>query len=132
MAHTIQGRERYCPGQDITTKPTIAIVRERFVKISATHDPAMGENIRIAPCGAGEKAFGVPRHDAAINTLVGVRLIAAGSVMGVMAGAALTFGQQVMSDATGQAIPLTAGNACLGTCVADTAAGSVADIALHY
>jgi Uncharacterized conserved protein (DUF2190) len=134
MSHVIQGRMRYAPGCDITCKTTIAVVKERFVKITATHDITIGENVRIGPCGAGEMAYGVPRHDAAIDTLVTVRLVSSGSTMGIETGAALTFGQPVMSDALGRAIPYVAGptNNRLGTCLANAASGAIADIDLHY
>lgn len=128
MTLTQQAKEFYAPGADVTAIVTAPVVRERFVKITATR--AKGENIRVAHCGAGEAAIGVARFDApVIGDLVGVRFVGAGSVIGVTAGAAITAGQEVQSDANGQAIPLAAGKS-LGIAVATAAVNETAQIAL--
>ncbi len=70
-----------------------------------------------APCQAGAAVLGVAEVDAGAGDVTPV------SVLGIMAGAAITRGQAVQSDASACAVPQTAATA-------DTAAGISAGIAL--
>jgi hypothetical protein len=106
----------YQPGQAITGHCSAGVTGKRFLKISAdkqagadaaVSDSVLGGNVVVAQCVAGDKCFGVADRDAAINTKVGV--LGPGHVVPVRAGAAVTAGQRVQSDASGQAIPVAAG-----------------------
>lgn len=95
-----------------------AVLAKRFLKISADRQSpvglsnnALGDNLVVATCLAGEKHVGVSGHEAAIATKVDV-ISQPGIIVPVAAGAALTAGQEVQSDATGRAILLAAGKAC--------------------
>jgi hypothetical protein len=130
MALTQQATERYAPGEDISCVATAAITAERFVVISAAHNKSLGENIKVAQATvSGVAVFGVAMYDAAIGDVVKIRPISGGSVMGVYAGAALTAGQEIQTDAAGKAIPLAAGKSC-GMAVNDAAINTTADVSL--
>jgi Uncharacterized conserved protein (DUF2190) len=101
------------PGQDVTGLCTAAVTGKRFVKISGnrTSGPGLsataeGSVYRIAQAVSGDRAIGVSKYDAPINGMTG---IARGGIVPVTAGAAVTAGQEVQSDALGKAIPLAAG-----------------------
>lgn len=101
------------PGEDFTGHATAAITGKRFLVISGarTSGPGLsatadGGNYRVAQAGAGAHAIGVSKYDAALNGKVGVT---SGGIVPVTAGAAITAGTAVQSDANGQAIPLAAG-----------------------
>lgn len=129
------------PGLDVTAETTVAVVGCRFVRISAARafrfnvlaTTATGNPYKVAPCGAGGKAFGVSKYD---QSVVGGKVgVARGGIVTVLAGATITAGQKIMSDATGQAIPwVTAAseaNECLGLAVDDAANAALAEIALQ-
>lgn len=125
----------YDSGEDITGFCTAAVTGKRFVKVSGARtgggpvsDDIGGGNVKVAPAGAGDKVFGVATYDAAINSLVPVAR--ANKVMPVLAGAALTAGQEVQSDALGKAIPLAAGKAA-GLVIDDAASGAEAQVSLY-
>jgi hypothetical protein len=63
---------------------------------------------RMAHCGAGLKPAGVAKYDVASGAKGGVHG-QPGKIVPVTTGAAITAGQQVQSDASGQAIVLAAG-----------------------
>jgi hypothetical protein len=130
------------PGQDFTGQATAAVTGKRFVKISGARTnkfnvlgtTADGNNYKVAPCAAGQQAIGVAKYDQpTVGSKVGV---AAAGVCTVTAGAAITAGQTVMSDATGQAIPWAQSgaypntNVALGVAMDDCANGADAEIAL--
>lgn len=131
----------YDSGEDVTAFCEAAVTGRRFVAVSdpkkvasqALSSGVDGGNIVVSPCGAGAKAFGVATYDAAINALVPV--MRGHKIVQVDSGAALTAGDQVMSDATGRAITwVTAAseaNSRLGIVLnSPTAAGQVAIVAL--
>lgn len=108
------------PGATPTCSPSAAVTGKRFVAISGA---TVGGLMRIAPCGAGLRAIGVAARDAAIGEPVHV-YGNPGQIVPVKVGAgALTAGQEVQSDATGQAIVVAAGLR-LGTIVDDAASGA--------
>lgn len=110
----------FSPGSTPTCSPSAAVSGKRFVKVSGAR---VADLVRIAPCVAGDRAFGVAARDAAIGEPVHV-WAHPGDIVPVKVGAgALTAGQDVQSDATGQAIVLGAG-VRLGTIVDDAAAGA--------
>lgn len=122
------------PGEDFTGQVTAAVTGKRFLKISGnrTSGPGLsstaeGSNYKVATAAAGDHAIGVSKYDqATVGGKVGV--IREG-IVPVTAGATITAGQAVQSDATGQAIPLAAG-VKLGVAMADAASGADAEIAL--
>lgn len=129
------------PGLDVTGQATVAITGKRFVRISAARSykfnqlagTADGNNYKVAPATAGGYAFGVAKYDQpTVNGKVGV---ARAGIVTVTAGATITAGQRIMSDATGQAVPWTSAaseaNAALGYAVDDAASGTDAEIALN-
>jgi predicted RecA/RadA family phage recombinase len=67
-----------------------------------------GGNIQVATTGAGAKALGVAAYDAP-NPADKVHVYTGRFVVPMTAGAAITAGQQVESNATGQPIPLATG-----------------------
>jgi hypothetical protein len=129
----------YRPGEDITAQATAAVTGKRIVRISGamTSGPllaatAEGSNVRVAHCaGATDNPFGVSKYDAASGGKVGV--IREG-VVPITAGAAVTSGQQVMADATGQAIPYVWAGAAVpvvvGTAITDATTGNDVFVAL--
>lgn len=140
----------YDDGEDITGFCTAAVIGKRFLKVSADRptggpagvsDDIGGGNIKVAPCAAGDQAFGVSSHDQLINKLVGV--IRGQKVVPVTAGAAISAGQLVQSDAVGKAVPYVPPNTTavgaavaatphiLGLAVADAANNADAQISLY-
>lgn len=87
------------PGDNVTCYTSAAVVGKRFVSISGAK---VNEHPRVAQSGAGVAAVGVACYDAAINTLVPVQTE---GVVPVTAGAAITAGDPIKSDASGRAIP---------------------------
>ena len=122
-------------GSAVTAKATAAVTGKRFVKISGdrTGGPSLStdvENVyQVAPAAAGDRAIGVAGWDAATGELVKI-YTKPGIIVPVTAGAALTAGQEVQSDATGQAIVLAAGKA-LGIVMSAAASGADAEIKLY-
>lgn len=108
------------PGATPTGSPSAAVTGKRFVKITGAMQSGL---MRIGPAAAGDRAIGVAARDAAIGEPVAV-YGNPGQIVPVKVGAgALTAGQDVQSDGTGQAIVLGAG-VRLGTIVDDAAAGA--------
>jgi hypothetical protein len=110
------------PGERPTAAVTAAVTGGRFVKISGNYQggplldlstptsPLTGGNLpQIAQCVAGDKAYGVSGHDGPTAGDVIPVLQGPGMVVPMTAGAAITAGQEVQSDANGNPIPLAAG-----------------------
>lgn len=114
----------YRSGDRISGVATAAITGGQVLKVSAAR--ADGENIHVAPAGAGDVAFGVAGTDAANGATVPV--IREG-IVGLKAGAAITAGQAVQVDAAGVVIPLAAGVA-IGVAIDDIANGATGPVAL--
>ena len=129
----------YKPGENIPACATAEVLAGRFVKISAAQN-ANG-SYSAAHCGAGERAIGVSQRDAIIvepagrinaGTAVSIHdqrryfEVMTGGVPRVVAGAAVTVGALVKSDATGRAIPQAGSGEILG--VAATAAAQAGDV----
>lgn len=107
----------YDPADDLTAAVTAAIGAGKFVKIGAAFQggPALdistptgpltkGNLPQVSLCGGGQRAIGVTKWDtAAADDVVG--LYTGNQVVPMVAGAAITFGQKVMSDASGLPIP---------------------------
>lgn len=128
------------PGEDVTAQVTAAVVGKRFVAISAarTSGPGLattaeGSNYRVATCGAGGRAIGVAKYDQA--TVGGKVGVIRGGIVPVTAGGTVTAGQDVMSDATGQAVTWTSAaseaNKRLGTAMNDATVGNDCEVALQ-
>lgn len=129
------------PGVDVTGQATAAVTGKRFLRISGARSykfnqlagTADGNNYKVAQATAGGAAFGVSKYDQ--PTVGGKVGVARGGIVTVTAGATITAGQRIMSDATGQAIPwVTAAseaNKDLGYAVDDAVNGTDAEIALN-
>jgi hypothetical protein len=125
----------------LPVQASAAITGKRFIKPSGARlsgplipataqvgasDPVDGGRIQAAQCVAGDHSIGVSSWDMAVGE--GGVAISEG-VVPVTAGAAITAGQAVQSDANGAAIPLAAG-VKLGTAVDSAANGADAQIKL--
>lgn len=138
------------PGLTITVKAGSAITGKRFVKITAvrTGGGAGGlstdvQNVPVAgPCSvAGEAALGVAKYDIASGGLGGVYKLASGVIVPIKAGANITAGQEVQTDASGQAIPYAPPTTTtatplptvrvLGYAIDSASSGADAEIALY-
>lgn len=113
------------PGQNITGKvTTAAVVGKRFVKwVSGGRNGQPN----ISPATAGADCAGVAGHDQVVGEFVHVL---SQGVVPVVAGAAITAGQQVEVGAAGVVIPLATGKP-VGRAIADAANGADAAIQLN-
>ncbi|BDX35547.1 Burkholderia phage BcepMu gp35-like protein [Thermus phage MN1] len=125
----------YYEGQNVYTRTFkvasgTTILKGTFVKLDTDG--------RVVPAGLGERAIGVALEDYnptggsapyvwPNRTGVAVRLI--GTAL-VEAGAALTPGAQVASDANGKAKPAATGEAVLGVALRGAAAGEFVEVLL--
>lgn len=113
----------YRDGDRVSGVASAAVTGGRLVKVSAAR--ADGENISVAPAGAGEVAFGVAGEDAAQAAKVPV--IRKG-VVGLYAASAVTAGQLVKVAADGKVAPAGSDPAVGIACddIAQDATGAVA------
>lgn len=117
------------PGESLTVHATPAAIRgKRFVTFTGSQGsgPLLsttneGGNIIAQEAGAGLKAQGVAKYDAAIGFKTGVWRA---GVVPMTSGAAVAAGAGVQSDAQGRAITLAAGIR-LGTAVTAAAGADV-------
>lgn len=88
---------------------------------------AVNTSGQVAACGDGAKADGVIYNDPAAAGRA-TQLAIAGRVK-VVAGGAVTVGDDISSDSSGRAVPVVSGDFTLGTALeAATAAGDVISI----
>jgi hypothetical protein len=125
------------PGEDLTGHCTAPVVGKTFLKVSGVTPGGLlggSENIRVATAGAGQWAIGVAGHDQILNGQVPM-LNGPGKVVPVTAGAAITAGDKIMSDATGRAVPwVTAAseaNNMLGVALDSAANGADCPVRLY-
>lgn len=129
------------PSSDISCETTAAVVGKTFVRISGARafrfnvlaTTATGNLYKVATAAAGGPAFGVAKYDQAV---VGGKVgVARAGICTVQAGAAITAGQLIMSDAAGKAVPWVSAaneaNAKLGYAVDDAANAADAEVALN-
>lgn len=118
---------RYKPGVEVPAFAVTQVNAGHFVKIVATKT-SQGD-YSVGHCAAGNRAFGVAQMDSGAPTLDAndasrrINCVRRGAIARVVPGAAITAGQDVQSDGTGQAIPYTAGAGvvALGQAVHDAA-----------
>jgi hypothetical protein len=128
----------YEDADNLTAAVTAAVTGGRFVSPSASFQsgpllnaaaPATdGGNIQVAHTGAGLKALGVAAYD---GPAVGdkIPVYTGRFVVPMTAGAAITAGQQVEANASGQPIPLAAG-VSNGLAVSTAASGATVYVRL--
>lgn len=104
----------------ITCIANAAITGKRFVKIVGSNNP---QEYLVAPAGAGDRIYGVALYSVASGGRV---TVSRRDHITVTAGAAITPGAGVISDATGRAVPVAATARDYG--VATTAAATDADV----
>jgi hypothetical protein len=131
---------QYFEDGNVSFKATAAVTGKRFLKPSADQSGGPGlstdiENLlKMATCGAGQKSSGVSKYDVASGSEGGVHG-QPGMIVPVTAGGAITVGQEVMSDATGKAVPWTSAaseaNRALGLAMSGAANGADAMIKLY-
>ena len=127
----------YDPGDDLSCHCEAAVTGKRFVAVSdpkqagslGLANDTLGGNIVVSPAGAGAAALGVATYDAALGAKVPV--MRGHKVVPVEAGAAMTAGDRVQSDASGRAITLAAGVPLGIVLNSPTAAGQIAVVALN-
>ena len=107
-----------------------AITKKRFVKL----DGAAADGETVKQCDtAGERAFGVSQFSISAAEIAkgkGASVLTEGRAI-VEAGAAITLGTEVSTDASGRAIPATTGQYILGVCDEPvTALGNECSVAL--
>ncbi|UEA58575.1 DUF2190 family protein [Gordonia otitidis] len=90
------------PGASVTIRATTALSGGRLVAIASAYDG----NFPTKLCPAGAKPFGVATADIASGAL-GTALRE--GIIPLIAGASITAGTQVESDAQGRVIPLNTG-----------------------
>lgn len=143
------------PAETVSVQATGTTGGKRFCKISA---PRVGGGLTggtsaVSPAGpgyttgtlsadtkdvyqviqcsvSGEAALGVCRWDLATGEVGGVYKLGVGHIVPIVAGANITAGQEVQTDATGKAIPLASGKA-LGYAVDSAASAADCEIALY-
>jgi hypothetical protein len=102
---------RFKPGENVPAQAAPAdVLAGRFVRVTATKN-ARGSYV-VQHTGAGLRAFGVAERDAVGNALDWrgqFNVVRRGAIARVTAGAAITAGANVESDATGRAITATTG-----------------------
>lgn len=136
------------PAIAFTAKASAAITGKRFVVISGDRTGGGGggaegattvgaglsadvENVyKVKLAGAGVQPIGVSGWDAAINEELKVYGMASGVILPVKAGEALVAGDEIMSNATGEAIKYVEGAGKKPVAMAMTKAASGADAEL--
>lgn len=112
------------PGSAITAIATAAVKGKRFVKITGPRTGGGGSGAtgslsgtaglsddvhnvyRAANCNvAGEASAGVAKHDEAEAGRFGIFAARRGTILPIVAGADINYGDEVMTDAEGRAIP---------------------------
>lgn len=129
----------YDDADHLTGRATAAIGGGRFVVISgdleaspilsASAPSTSGGNMKIAQAGAGARALGVAAYDAAADGDK-IHVYTGRQVVPMVAGANITAGVQVESDANGKPITLASGIAN-GIAVSTATSGNVVYIALR-
>lgn len=117
-------------GARITCTASAAVTGKQLVKISG--DRNADGTYTVAPCGAGEKAFGVAAWDADIGGKVTVVSITSGHIVPIKTGGALTAGVSVKSGALGVVVAATAADKAYGIALSGAASGADAVIQLAH
>lgn len=112
------------PSNTLTGHASAALTGRRFAAISGVR---VGDNPAVGVPAAGARALGVVSRDTASGAKV--TLWTKGAVP-VRAGAAITAGQEVQTDAAGAAIPLAAGKS-LGLALDDIPNGTDGPVLLN-
>jgi hypothetical protein len=126
-------------GHRPTAAAAAAVFAGKFIKVGAdlqaspilnTTTPLVGGNLmQVVQCVAGDRAIGISGWDAP-NVGDVLPVISLPIVVPMVAGAAVTFGQEVQSDAAGLPIPLAAGKSN-GIALNSAAGGATVWVALR-
>lgn len=125
---------RYKPGDNVPGFAATAVIAGRFVKISA--DKTTQGDYSIAPCGAGEKSFGVAERDSVATTEPAhsverrVNVVRRGAIARVTAGGSITAGGPVKSDAAGKAVAQGGTGEILGYACNTVSSGDICEVDL--
>lgn len=144
------------PADTVTVQATGACTGKRFCKISGprlgggltggttqvtTAGPGFGANTlsgdvvdvyQVIQCSvSGEAALGVCGWDLATGNVGKVYKLGGGHIVPITCGANITAGQEVMTNAAGQAIPWVTANKALGYAVDSAVSGADAEIVLY-
>jgi hypothetical protein len=116
-------------GDNVTAYATANVVGKTFVDISG--NLYTDNTFSCATCAAYAKPFGVAEYDASSGQWFGV--VRKGIVPVTCGGSSLTAGEEVMSDASGNAIAwdTTVGHRPAGKCLTAATTGQDAMIALY-
>jgi hypothetical protein len=117
------------PADRLSATATAAVVGKTFVAISG--NLASDNTFQVATCAAYAKPFGVAEYNAATGQWVGV--VREGVCPVTCGASALTAGEEVMSDASGNAIAwdTVIAHRPAGMCLNAATTGSDAMIALY-
>lgn len=115
------------PGAEVTAQASAAITGKRFVSISGNLQT--DGSLTVAQTGAGLRAVGVAKYDAASGAKVGV-LRGSKMVVPVTAGGTIAAGAEVEADAQGRAITKASGVA-LGYVETGATSGNDARVVLY-
>ncbi|UKO91059.1 DUF2190 family protein [Gordonia amicalis] len=119
---TNESKPLFRPAAAITARATTAVTGSRLVAPSGTYDG----NFPVTHCGDGASPLGVASADIPSGQLG--TLLREG-VVPVTAGAAVTAGQSLQSDAQGRVVPRTTGRT-VGLAVANGTTGLPTYVAL--
>ncbi|KAF0967827.1 DUF2190 family protein [Gordonia sp. YY1] len=119
---TNESKPLFRPAAAITARATAAVTGSRLVAPSGTYDGTMP----VAHCGDGASPLGVASADIPSGQLG--TLLREG-IVPVTAGATVTAGQSLQSDAQGRVVPHTTGRT-VGTAVATGTTGLPTYVAL--
>lgn len=114
---------------DVTGKRFVAVTDPKQAASAGLTTSVTGGNIVVSPCGAGARGLGVAVYDKAAGGKVPV-IAAPGTIVPVLAGAAITGGNEVEVAAGGKVIPLNTGKA-VGMAVGDASNNTDALIKLY-
>lgn len=117
----------HMPGREITAHANVAIGGRRFCAVVGTRVNGLP---RVGLPAAAARSLGVTAWDVAIGEVVGV-FADHGTIVPVIAGAAIVAGAAITNDAAGAAVTAAAGNVIHGYAIDDAASGAEVPVQLR-